>query len=405
MEGNPVTHQAFSTQDRTFMSRRALIKAAAAAMASLVGAAAMAPGIAIAADPPGQASPPTVITNPPRQFGPDAPPNQYPDPDVLAIDPQFGKYSVFNSPIQRLWTGALWAEGPAWSSEGRYLLWSDVGGNVQYRWLQDDGHVTAMRTPSNNSNGNTFDFQGRQLSCQDFFRRVVRWELDGSMTVIADSFNGKKLNSPNDIVPHPDGSIWFTDPPYGDSLFEGQPDTGGKVNPAIGAPDGGGLTRQLPNSIYRVDKSGRIDLVTDEVEDPNGLCFSPDYKTLYVCNTGAGPGDTKGGPGNILAYDVSGDNKVAGRRVFTDMMVDGVHCGPDGLRADVDGNLWCSSNGPLGYSGVLVYTPQGKLIGRIRLPEVCANLSFGGLKRNRLFMTASASLYAVYVNTQGAAPG
>ncbi len=385
------------------MPRRTLIKAAA----GMVGTAAMMTPIAAHAQAPGQATPPSVVSNPPRQWGPDAPPNIYPDPDVLAVDPSFEKYRVFNSPIQRLWTGALWAEGPAWNSEGRYLLWSDVGGNVQYRWIQEDGRVTAYRTPSNNSNGNTFDFQGRQLSCQDFFRRVVRWELDGSMTVLADSYNGKRLNSPNDIVPHPDGSVWFTDPPYGESLFEGQPDAGGPLNPKLGAPDGGGQTRQLPNSIYRVDPSGRVDLVTDQVEDPNGLCFSQDYKRLYVCNTGAGPGDTKGGPGNILAFDVTGDNKLANGAVFSDMMIDGVHCGPDGIRVDVDGNLWCSSNtgSTLGYNGVVVFTPQAKLIGRIRLPEVCANLCFGGLKRNRLFMTASQSIYAVYVNTQGAAPG
>ncbi len=388
---------------RKTISRRTLVK-----MGAITGAFALAvPGI-VGAQTTGQGTPaPTV--GPPRAFGTGAAPGLYPDPDVIVVDPAFSKYTVFNSALQRLWTGAQWAEGPAWNSEGQYLLWSDVAGNIQYRWLQDDGRVTAFRTPSNNSNGNTFDFQGRQLSCQDFLRRVVRWEHDGSMTVIADSFNGKPLNSPNDIVAHPDGSIWFTDPPYGQSLYEGQPDAGGALKPGIGAPDGGGRTRQLPNSIYRVDPSGRIDLATDQVEDPNGLCFSPDRKRLYVCNTGAGPGDTKGGPGNILVFDVTSDNKLTNSRVFTNMMVDGVACGPDGMRTDVDGNLYCSSNAGggngLGYNGVLVFNPDAKLIGRIRLPEVCANLTFGGPKRNRLFMTASQSVYAVYLNTQGSAPG
>src|SRR5579884_4039419 len=239
------------------------------------------------------ARPPSTVTNPPRQWGPDAPPNIYPDPDVLVLDTRFRRLIVGNTPLLRLWTGALWAEGPAWSSQGRYLVWSDVGGDVQYRWLQDDGRVTVLRNPSRNSNGNTFDFQGRQISCEHFTRRVVRWEHDGTMTVVADSYNGNRLNSPNDVVPHPDGSIWFTDPPYGNSLYEGQPDDGGTRSPRIGAPDGGGQTQQLPNAVYRIDPSGQVDRVTDEIAYPNGLCFSPDYQKLYVCDTGPGPGDIK----------------------------------------------------------------------------------------------------------------
>jgi len=262
-----------------------------------------------------------------------------------------------NTPIKRLWTGALWAEGPAWCGEGRYLVWSDIPNNRQLRWLEDDERVTVFRNPANNSNGNTFDFQGRQLSCEHLTRRVVRYEHDGTVTVIADSFNGKRLNSPNDVVPHPDGSYWFTDPPYGRSLYEGKPEP-----------------RELPTAVYHVDKSGKLTQVIteDQVPDPNGLAFSPDYKKLYVVSTGRGPGDA--GPGG---------------------------------KGDVFGNVWCSSNAgrSIGYSGVTVWTPQGKLIGRIRLPEACANLCFGGPKRNRLFMAASQSLYSVYVNTQGAAPG
>ena len=322
------------------------------------------------------------------------------------------------APIQRLWTGALWSEGPAWSGEGRYLVWSDIPNNRQLRWIEDDGSVSVFRLPSNNSNGNTFDFQGRQISCEHLTRRVVRYELDGSITVIADSFNGKRLNSPNDAVPHPDNSIWFTDPPYGGQLYEGTPDAAGgpsnaagRLNNRVGQPVGvSDVKRELPTQVYRWDPSGRLDVVIpdDKVPDPNGLCFSHDYKRLYVASTGKGPGDTgPGGKGEIYVLDVGTDNKLSNQRLFTDCMVDGVKCGPDGLRCDVNGNLWASSNAgrAVGYSGVTVWTPDAKLIGRIRLPEICGNVCFGGPKRNRLFMAASQSLYAVYTATQGAAPG
>lgn len=363
------------------------------------------------------ATPPSVITNPPRQWGHHAPPEIYPDPDIIVIDPSFKEYLLGITAIHRVATGFRWCEGPAWSSEGQYFVFSDVQANTQYRFLWEDGRVSAFRKPSNNSNGNSFDFQGRQLSTEDFFRRVIRWEHDGTMTVIADSFDGKGLNSPNDLVPHPDGSIWFTDPPYGDSLSEGHPDeAGGPTNPlgllkpGIGAPNAGvigGKKRELPNAVYRWDPSGRLDQVLNEsqIKDPNGLCFAPDYKTLYVISTGKGPGDThSGGTNTIHAFDVQGTKLGTGRE-FLDMTVDGVHCGPDGIRADVFGNLWCSSSAPLGYSGVLVYNAKGKLIGRIRLPEVCANVCFGGPKRNHLFMAASQSVYLLQVQTQGAAPG
>jgi gluconolactonase len=347
------------------------------------------------AQPPqtGSATPPSTVTTPPRDFSANAPPNTYMDPDIVVVDPMFGRYVLGNTPIKRLWTGALWAEGPAWCGEGRYLVWSDIPNNRQLRWLEDDERVTVFRNPANNSNGNTFDFQGRQLSCEHLTRRVVRYEHDGTVTVIAESFNGKRLNSPNDIAPHPDGSYWFTDPPYGRSLYEGRPEP-----------------RELPTSVYRVDKSGKLTQVIteDQVPDPNGIAFSPDYKKLYVVSTGRGPGDTgPGGKGDVFTGDVTSDNTVSSVHRFSDFMVDGVKCSPDGVRCDVDGNVWCSSNAgrSIGYSGVTVWTPQGKLIGRIRLPESCANLCFGGPKRNRLFMTASQSLYSVYVNTQGAAPG
>src|SRR3954453_6611244 len=289
--------------DHEGLSRRGLIKAAAAGTA----AAALGAGGALAQP----VAPPSTVTNPARDFSRrGAPTTYFTDPDVLSVDPSFDAYAQPNSAIQRLWTGALWAEGPAWNAQGRYLVWSDITNDRQLRWLEDDGHVSVMRMPSNNSNGNTFDFQGRQLSCEHLTRRVVRYELDGSVTVLADSFEGKRLNSPNDVVPHPDGSYWFTDPPYGGQLYEGAPDLGGgpsnaagHLKPTLGQRAGGANgRRELPTNCYRVDPSGRVDLVVSEsqVPDPNGLCFSPDYKKLYVASTGKGPGDQgPGGKGDI----------------------------------------------------------------------------------------------------------
>jgi gluconolactonase len=246
----------------------------------------------------------------------------------------------------------------------------------------------------------------------------VRYELDGSATILADSFGGKRLNSPNDAVPHPDGSIWFTDPPYGGQLYEGAPDeaggasnAAGRINPRLGQPpEIGRWRRELPTNTYRLDPSGRLDVVITEeqVPDPNGLCFSPDHKRLYVASTGKGPGDRgPGGKGDIHVFDVGPDNKLSNGRRFTDCVVDGVNCNSDGIRCDVEGNVWSASNAGrnVGYSGVTVWNPEGRLIGRIRLPEVCGNLCFGGPKRNRLFMAASQSIYAVHVGTQGASPG
>ena len=355
---------------------------------------------------PARIGPPTVISSPPRDFTPGAQPTTYPDPDVLTIDPAFNALRLINTPIQRLWIGGLWCEGPAWSSQGRYLVWSDIPNNRQMRWLEDDGRVTVFRQPSNNSNGNAFDHQGRQVSCEHSGRRVVRYEHDGSITVIADSYNGKRLNSPNDIAAHPDGSYWFTDPPFGESLYEGMVDAaGGPGNPqgrlnarAGQSAESGVLKRELSANIYRVDPSGRVALLIDEKSlggTGNGITFSPDYKKLYVVSRG------------VQVFDIASNNSLANQKQFADFVVDGVRCNTDGIRTDVQGNLWCSSNAGnnVGYSGVTVWSPDGKLIGRIRLPEACANLCFGGPKRNRLFMTASQSLYAVYTNTQGSSPG
>jgi gluconolactonase len=410
-----ISDQAEPPEGERALSRRTLIKAVG------VGAGALALGSAAARAQEAMrpVAPLTTVTTPQRDFGPDGTLTTYFwDPDVIAVDPAFNGVMQPNSAIQRLWTGALWAEGPAWNAQGRYLVWSDIPNNRQMRWLEDDGHVSVFRAPSNNSNGNTFDFQGRQISCEHLMRRVVRYELDGSVTVLADSFEGKRLNSPNDAVPHPDGSIWFTDPPYGGQLYEGAPDVAGGpsnaaglLNPTLGQPAGiGEWRRELPTQTYRLDPDGALTVVATEeqVPDPNGLCFSPDYKTLYIASTGKGPGDTgPGGKGNVFALDVNDDGTTSNHRLFTDCMVDDVKCGPDGIRCDVSGHVWISSNAGrnVGYSGVTVWTPDAKLIGRVRIPEICGNVCFGGPKRNRLFMAGSQSIYAVYTSTQGAAPG
>jgi gluconolactonase len=301
-------------------------------------------------------------------------PVPYPDPDIVALDRRFQRYIVFNAPIRRLFIGTTWAEGPAWNGVGRYLVWSDIPANVQMRWIEDDARVTTFRNPAGYSNGNTFDYQGRQISCEHGNRRVARYEPNGSVTTIADRFDGRRLNSPNDVVVHPDGAIWFTDPIYG----------------IRGNYEGAKAESETKEAVYRVDvASGRVEKVTDEVGQPNGLCFSPDYTKLYVADTGMG---------HVKVWDVAGGSLRAGR-VFATLTIPGTKnpSAADGMRCDADGNIWCGAR-----PGVLVLSPAGEAIGMIRLPEVCGNVCFGGARRNRLFMTASQSLYAVYVETVGA---
>jgi gluconolactonase len=294
---------------------------------------------------------------------------RYPDPDVIALDNRFRRYIVGNTVIQRLFTGTLWAEGVAWNGVGRYLVWSDIPNNRQMRWIEEDGRVTVFRSPSGFSNGNTFDYEGRQLSCEHGGRRVARYESNGTVTTIADKFQGKRLNSPNDIAVHPDGCIWFTDPIYG----------------IRGYYEGFKGESEIKEAVYRVDgKTGQMEKLTDELNEPNGICFSPDYKKVYFCDTGTGR--------EVRVYD-NDNNKLRNSKRFVQFATGAA----DGIRCDIDGNVWCGAP-----PGVQIVAPSGEPIGMIRLPENCANICFGGTRRNRLFMAASQSLYAVYVDTVGA---
>jgi gluconolactonase len=256
------------------------------------------------------------------------------------------------------------------------LVWSDVQTGIMWKWDEETGAQSVFRKPSNHANGNTRDRQGRLLTCEHAGRRVVRTEFDGRLTVIADRFEGKRLNSPNDIVVSKDGAIWFTDPTFGIISYH----EGGKAEP------------ELPLNVYRVDPSGSMTVVAEGINQPNGLAFSPDESILYIV-------ESRSQPRRILACDVVGGKTLANRRILIDAGPKGT---PDGFRVDMDGNLWCGwGMGEAGLDGVHIFNPEGVLIGRIDLPERCANVCFGGEHRNRLFMTASTSVYSLIVNAQG----
>jgi gluconolactonase len=301
-----------------------------------------------------------------------------PDLTIVSIDPSFDKYKLALAKVERLATGMLWSEGPVWLGDVRALVWSDVPGNCMYKWDEETGAVSRFRKPSNNANGNTRDAAGRIVTCEHLTRRVTRTEHDGRITVLADSFDGKRLNSPNDIVVKSDGSVWFTDPFFG----------------ILGFYEGEKAAPELPFNVYRIDGNGSISITAEGINQPNGLAFSPDESILYVV-------ESRSSPRCVLAYDVQDGKTLSNRRILIDAGPKGT---PDGFRVDVDGNLWCGwGMGESGLDGVHVFNPAGKLIGRIDLPERCANVCFGGLHRNRLFMAATTSLYSLYVNTQGVA--
>lgn len=308
---------------------------------------------------------------------------RYPEPAVETLDPRFARYNLGSAALELLATGGRWCEGPIWFGDGRYLLWSDIPNNRMLRWEEETNAVSIFRFPSNYANGNTRDRQGRLITCEHGTRRVTRTEYDGSVTVLIDSFNGKRLNGPNDVVVKSDGSIWFTDPGYG--LLKNYE---GFVAPF-----------ELPRYVYRLDPStGKATVVADDFDRPNGLCFSPDESKLYIVDTGVS--HTPNGPQHIRVFDViDNGTRLANGRIFVDM-APGV---ADGIRADRDGNIWAAAGwGGPGYDGVHCYAPDGTLIGKIHLPEPCSNLCFGGARKNRLFMTAGQSLYSIYVETTGA---
>ena len=324
---------------------------------------------------------PSPTQAPPQTSSQWQPSERYPDPSIEALDPAFKKHHLALSAVERLWTGSRWGEGPVWLGDVRCLLWSDIPNNRVLKWEEETGAVSIWRKPSNNANGHTRDRQGRIIACEHEGRRVVRFEYDGSITVLADSYQGKRLNSPNDVVVKSDGSIWFTDPPFGTYAFY----------------EGLKVEAELPHThVYRIDgQSGEITLVADDIDHPNGLAFSPDENILYII-------ESRSEPRNILAFDVAGGKTLTKRRVFY-----GCKPGetPDGFRVDIDGNLWCGWGMTPEYDGIRVLDRGGTPIGHVHLPERCANVCFGGRHRNRLFMAAAQSLYALYVNTQGAPGG
>lgn len=294
------------------------------------------------------------------------------------IDPAFEACFVGHARVERLWTGARWSEGPVWNAAGRYLLWSDIPNNRILRWDDTDGSVSTFRQPSNNSNGQTVDRQGRLITCEHLTRRVTRTEFDGSVTVVADNFAGKRLNSPNDVVVKSDGTIWFTDPSYGILMdYEGE-----RADSEIGACH-----------VYRVDLDGSVHQVTTDYVKPNGLAFSPDESHLYIADTGVT--HDPDGPKHIRKHTVEPDNTLSGGEVFA-TCTDGVF---DGFRFDRDGRIWTSA-----ADGVHCLDQSGVLIGKVRIPELVGNICFGGPKLNRLFICGTTSLYSVFLNVNGVPP-
>lgn len=295
------------------------------------------------------------------------------------LDERFRRLVHGNVHLEKLWTGCRWAEGPAWFPAGRYLVWSDIPNDRVLRYDDTDGSVSVFRQPANNANGHTVDREGRLVSCEHRTRSVTRTEHDGLRTVLASHYQGKRLNSPNDVVVKSDGSIWFSDPSYGiDSDYEGD-----------AAPSEIGACQ-----VYRCDPAGgEVGVVAGGFVQPNGLAFSPDETLLYIADSGLS--HVQDGPRHIRRFTVGRDGRsLAGGAVFATCAV-GVF---DGLRVDTRGNLWTSAG-----DGVHCFHPDGTLLGKIRVPEVVANLCFGGAKRNRLFICGTTSLYAAYVNAQGAA--
>lgn len=359
------------------MDRRAFLTAAAAASAATLMAAK-----ATTVRPLGETGVPLEETQA-LPLGP-LPGSRYPDPHIESFDKRF-KGSVGISAVERIATGFRWAEGPVYFPAGRYLLFSDIPNNRIMRYCEDDGHLSVFRQPSMNSNGNTIDREGRLITCEQGGRRVTRTELDGSLTVIADKYNGKKLNSPNDAAVASNGTIWFTDPGYG---IKG--DYEGLREPF----------EQEKHNVFRVDpRSGDIKVVIDDFVMPNGIAFSPDEKKLYVIDSGITEGE--GNPAWIRVFDVDIDaGKVSNGRVFANDFAPGF---TDGIRCDSDGNIWCS----MGWAdpqedGVRCYSPEGQLLGKIHVPETAANMTFGGMRRNRLYICGSTSLYACYTGASGA---
>ena len=300
---------------------------------------------------------------------------------LVVLDPRFHECFAGYVRVERLWTGAQWSEGPAWFGAGRYLVWSDIPNNRMLRYDDTSGAVSVFRQPSNNSNGNTVDNQGRLVTCEHGARRVSRTEIDGSITAVAEHWKGKRLNSPNDVVVKSDDSIWFSDPTYG---IDGD-NEGNRAESEIGG-----------SHVYRVDPAnGEVERVIDNMVKPNGLAFSPDESLLYVADTGAT--HVENGPRHIRRYTVAKNGRtVKGGEVFAELVA-GMF---DGFRVDRSGRIWTSSG-----EGVNCYDPDGTLIGRILIPEIVANLTFGGPKRNRLFICGTTSLYSIVLMTNGSKLG